>query len=61
MFVLLSELPEYNDKIIVCHAMTPTVILKYNHPLTENFNMNTVNAIAVSSLNHIRFVLTLTV
>lgn len=49
MFVMLSELPEYNDKIIVGHAMTPTVILKYNHPLVENFNMHAVNTVAVSS------------
>lgn len=28
-FVLLSELPEYNDKIRIFHAMAPPVILKY--------------------------------
>lgn len=48
MFAMLSELPEYNDKITIAHAMTPPVILKHNHPLTLK-NMETVNTIAVSS------------
>lgn len=48
MFVTLSELPEYNDKISVFHAMTPPVVLKHNHPLVLR-NMETVNTIAVSS------------
>lgn len=33
MFVLLSEMPHYNDKISIFHAMTSPVVLKYNHPL----------------------------
>lgn len=48
MFVTLSELPEYNDKISVFHAMTPPVVLKHNHPLVLR-NMETVNTVAVSS------------
>lgn len=46
MFVLLSELPEYNDKISIFHAMTPPVILKYNHPIVPK-SIHDVNAIAV--------------
>lgn len=30
--VLLSMRPEYNDKIIILHAMTPPVIMKYHSP-----------------------------
>lgn len=48
MFVTLSELPEYNDKISVFHAMTQPVVLSVNHPLTLK-NMETVNTVAVSS------------
>lgn len=48
MFAMLSELPEYNDKISVAHAMTPPVVLKHNHPLVPT-SMETVNTIAVSS------------
>lgn len=33
IFVTLSTLPEYNDKITIAHVMTPPVIFKYNHPL----------------------------
>lgn len=33
VFVLLSERPEYNDKITIAHVMTPPVIFKYNHPM----------------------------
>lgn len=31
--ILLSERPEYNDKIKIFHAMGPTVILKHYNPL----------------------------
>lgn len=31
-FVMLSSLPQYNKKISILHAMTPPVILRYNHP-----------------------------
>lgn len=33
MFVLLSELPHYNEKVSIFHAMTSPIIFKYNHPL----------------------------
>lgn len=48
LFVMLSERPEYNDKISIAHAMTPPVVLKHNHPLVPR-SMEGVNAIAVSS------------
>lgn len=48
MFAMLSELPEYNDKISIFHAMTVPVVLKHNHPLAIR-SMETVNTIAVSS------------
>lgn len=44
---MLSDVPEYNDKISVAHAMTPTVILKHNHPLILR-NMGTINYVAVN-------------
>lgn len=46
---MLSELPQYNDKITIAHAMTPPVVLKHNHPLVPR-SMETVNRIAVSSI-----------
>lgn len=46
--VMLSERPEYNDKISIFHAMTPPVIFKYNHPMVPD-NVEQVNAIGVSS------------
>lgn len=48
---MLSELPEYNDKISVAHAMTPSVILKYNHQLLLFLfkNIDAVNQFTVSS------------
>lgn len=52
MFVMLSELPEYNDKIRVGHAMTPAAILKYNHPLAVPFSMNFLHTLAVSTNIH---------
>lgn len=51
---MLSDVPEYNDKISVAHAMTPTVILKHNHPLILR-NMGTINYVAVNFfLNYLR-------
>lgn len=45
LFVLLSELPEYNDKISIAHVMTPPVIFKYNHPLVPR-SIDEVNSVA---------------
>lgn len=45
LFVLLSELPEYNDKISIAHAMTVPVIFKYNHPIVPR-SISEVNAAA---------------
>lgn len=51
---MLSDVPEYNDKISIAHAMTPTVILKHNHPLILR-NMETINYVAVNFfLNYLR-------
>lgn len=44
LFALLSELPEYNDKITIAHVMTPPVIFKYNHPLVPR-TVEEVNAL----------------
>lgn len=46
-FVMLAELPQYNKKISVLHAMTPPVIFKYKHPLVPR-TMNDINIVAVS-------------
>lgn len=46
-FVMLSELPQYNQKISVLHAMTPPVIFKYKHPLVPR-SMDDINAASVS-------------
>lgn len=34
-FILLCELPEYNDKISIFHAMAPAVIMKYHNPIVQ--------------------------
>lgn len=47
MLVLLSELPHYNEKISIFHAMTSPVILKYNHPLVPQ-TIEQVDMVAVS-------------
>lgn len=47
MFVLLSELPEYNKKIAMVHAMTPPVIIKNNHPAYPRITMKDVKAVEV--------------
>lgn len=49
MCVMLSELPDYNNKIRVGHAMSPAVILKYTHPILQLLGMNFYHALAVSS------------
>lgn len=46
-FVLLSERPEYNDKIAIVHAMTPGVMMKYHHPLIPN-DMELIHDLEVS-------------
>lgn len=48
MLVLLSELPHYNEKISILHAMTSPVILKYNHPLVPQ-TIEQVDMVAVST------------
>lgn len=48
VFVLLSERPEYNEKIAMVHAMAPPIILKYNHPLIHFLSMDKVYTIKVS-------------
>lgn len=33
LMVLLSERPEYNDKILSAHIMNAAVVMKYSNPL----------------------------
>lgn len=55
-FVMLSELPQYNKKISIFHAMTPPVIFKYNHPLYHT-SMENVNGLGVSFYTIFCFIL----
>lgn len=47
VFVLLSELPEYNKKIAMVHAMTPPVIFKYNHPAYPRLSLRDLKVMEV--------------
>lgn len=49
VFVLLSELPEYNKNIAMVHAMTPPVICKYIHPLLPIRSIKETNTLQVSN------------
>lgn len=41
LFILLSERPEYNEKIAIAHAMTPPIVFKNNGPLLHSIAQHT--------------------
>lgn len=48
IFITLSELPEYNEKIVMVHAMTPPIIFKYNTPIYPTRSMQNIQSMEVS-------------
>lgn len=53
IFVTLTELPEYNEKLAMVHAMTPPIIFKYNHPAYPTRKMQNIQYMEVSHSNYV--------